>query len=134
MPPVLMPPVPETPAGACAAPSAVATQALADTLPGAPVRALAEVHADRAADAPADAALRRLRWRARRGMLENDLLLERYLGRHGKALSAPAAEALAQLLELPDGELLELLLGRAEPGAALAGAAVRDVLQQLRAA
>jgi antitoxin CptB len=129
-----MSPVPETPAGASAVTPADAAEPLADLVLGAPARAPADAHAEGSADAPTDAALRRLRWRARRGMLENDLLLERFLSRHGAVLSAPAAEALALLLELPDGELLELLLGRAEPGAALAGAAVRDVLQQLRAA
>jgi antitoxin CptB len=82
----------------------------------------------------ADAVLRRLRWRARRGMLENDLLLERFLDRHAAALGPAAIRALAQLLDLPDGDLLDLLLGRAEPDGALAGTAVRDLLGLIRAA
>ncbi len=91
-------------------------------------------HGGGAADGRADAVLRRLRWRARRGMLENDLLLERFLDRHAGALRPAAVEALARLLELPDGELLDLLLGRSEPQGALAGPAVTDVLGLMRAA
>jgi len=79
------------------------------------------------------AALRRLRWRARRGLLENDIVLGRYFERHGAALSPSACAALAQLLELPDGALLDLVLGRAALPAALDGAPVRALLDQLRA-
>lgn len=82
----------------------------------------------------ASAALRRLRWRARRGMLENDLLLERFFERHGPALAPDQAQALEPLLDLPDGELLDLLLGRAEPAGALDCRAVRAMLELLRAA
>ena len=54
--------------------------------------------------------LRRLRWRARRGLLENDLLLGRFLDRYGTTLDAAQKAALLKLLELPDTELLDLLL------------------------
>jgi succinate dehydrogenase flavin-adding protein (antitoxin of CptAB toxin-antitoxin module) len=56
--------------------------------------------------------LRRLRWRARRGLLENDLLLARFLDRHGDGLNDDQVSALASLLELPDTDLLDLLLDR----------------------
>jgi len=85
-----------------------------------------------AADQPTDA-LRRLRWRARRGLLENDILLARFLDRHGAALERPHAEALARLLELGDPELLELLLERRQPDAELDAPSVRQVLAELRA-
>jgi antitoxin CptB len=75
---------------------------------------------------------RRLRWRARRGLLENDLLLTRFFERHGGSLVADDALALEALLDLPDGELLELLLGRKEPGPPLDNNAVRCLLQRLR--
>lgn len=81
--------------------------------------------------APAEE-LRRLRWRSRRGLLENDLLLRRFLDRRGDRLERGQAGALAKLLALPDGELLDLLLGRGEPGDALDTPAVRNLLLQIR--
>ena len=95
---------------------------------------------DAAAQAPleADAAhslrLRRLRWHARRGMLENDLVLTRFLDREAARLAPDALDALAELLDLPDGELLDLLLGRAALPDAIDSAPVRAVLAALRAA
>ncbi len=77
--------------------------------------------------------LRRLRWRARRGLLENDLLVGRFLDRRGTSLDAAQKAALRKLLELPDTELLDLLLGRTEPAPALDTAEVRALLAELRA-
>jgi antitoxin CptB len=85
-------------------------------------------------DGAAAVALRRLRWHARRGLLENDLMLARFFERHGAGLDGAAAGALARLLDLPDGELLDLALGRAEPQGELDEAPVRTVLGMLRAA
>ena len=59
--------------------------------------------------------LNRLRWRCRRGMLENDLILTRYLDARGNAISAEEVAALDRLLDLPDDELWELIAGRTEP-------------------
>jgi antitoxin CptB len=77
--------------------------------------------------------LRRLRWRSRRGMLENDLLIGRFLDQHGKALDASEAAALGSLLELPDPELFELLLGRGQLPGRLDLPAIQDVVMRLRA-
>jgi antitoxin CptB len=77
---------------------------------------------------------RRLRWRARRGLLENDLIVTRYLDRVAERLTLDEVLALEALLELPDNELLDLLLARKEPAGALDNNAVRTVLQGLRAA
>ena len=76
---------------------------------------------------------RRLRWRARRGMLENDLLIGRFLDRHGDALGVPEVLALEALLDLPDNELIDLLLARKEPDGALDNNAVRGLLDRIRA-
>ncbi|HYS13669.1 MAG TPA: succinate dehydrogenase assembly factor 2 [Burkholderiaceae bacterium] len=76
--------------------------------------------------------LRRLRWRARRGLLENDLILERFLTREGDALDPRAAAALQRLLELGDNELLDLLLERAQLRAPLDTEDVRALLARLR--
>jgi antitoxin CptB len=63
-------------------------------------------------DAPWQVALRRLQWRARRGMLENDLVLGRYFRAHASTLDEARVLALESLLDLPDGQLLDLVLGR----------------------
>ena len=84
--------------------------------------------------APADTELRRLRWRARRGMLENDLLIGRFLDRYGDRMQPADVAALQQLLALPDTDLFDLLLSRKEPGAGLDTIAVREVLARIRPA
>jgi antitoxin CptB len=98
---------------------------------------VAQAHAPAAGadpDGAAAATLRRLRWRARRGLLENDLVLTRFLDRHAAALAPGAVEALAALLELPDQELLDLVLERGQLQGPLDRAPVREVLALLRAA
>jgi antitoxin CptB len=77
-------------------------------------------------------ALGRLKWRCRRGLLENDLLLERFFARHGDALTSSQAIALEALVALPDNDLLDLLLARQEPHGDLDRPAVRDLLALLR--
>jgi succinate dehydrogenase flavin-adding protein (antitoxin of CptAB toxin-antitoxin module) len=64
----------------------------------------------------AAADLRRLRWRCRRGLLENDLVLERFLARHAAALDAARLAALNALLEYGDNDLWDVLSGRVECG------------------
>ena len=75
----------------------------------------------------------RLRWRCRRGLLENDLLIERFFERHGATLTVAQADAIATLMELADNDLLDLLLGRCEPAGACAAEPVRAVLALMRA-
>jgi antitoxin CptB len=57
----------------------------------------------------------RIVWRCRRGMLENDLVLTRFLAARGRALTEDEVAQLDRLLDLPDGELWDLISGRAEP-------------------
>ena len=59
--------------------------------------------------------LQRLRWRCRLGMLENDLLLARFLDARGTVLSDAELCGLDALLDLPDSDLWDLLAGRAAP-------------------
>ena len=75
----------------------------------------------------------RLRWRARRGLLENDLIITRYLDAYELGLTDVEVGALTALFELGDNELLDLLLGRTEPDGALDTPTVRAVLAQMRA-
>jgi antitoxin CptB len=78
--------------------------------------------------------LGRLRWRCRRGMLENDLLIERFFARHERNLTPPQADALMQLMDLSDNDLLDLLLRRKEPqsGSPLDTPDVHGVLALMR--
>lgn len=57
----------------------------------------------------------RLRWRSRRGLLENDLILTRFLDAHEAGLSDEDVDALTRLLDLADNPLMDLLLARSEP-------------------
>ena len=76
--------------------------------------ASAPARADGGARVPLDAVrLARLRWRCRRGMLENDLILERFLARRGDDLTEDEVVALDRLLDLPDGDLWDVLCERA---------------------
>ena len=90
-------------------------------------------------NAPGDAllderALSKLRWRCRRGLLENDLFIERFFSRHASGLTVSQAEALEVLMDLSDNDLLDLLLGRKPPKGDMVREDVRQVLGLLRAA
>ena len=74
--------------------------------------------------------LRRLQWRCRRGLLENDLILARFLEARGGRLEEHEEAQLSRLLDLTDGELWDLLAGRTEP----ADATLRPLVFALRAA
>ncbi|MBC7625422.1 MAG: succinate dehydrogenase assembly factor 2 [Aeromicrobium sp.] len=54
----------------------------------------------------------RIRWRARRGLLENDLLLKQFLHDELEGLSAEQLQTLDKLLLLSDNDLLDVLMGR----------------------
>ncbi len=58
--------------------------------------------------------LSRLRWRCRRGMLENDIVLARFLEARGDAITGEEAGMLSRLLDLSDNELWDVIAGRAE--------------------
>jgi len=89
------------------------------------------VHDDGAAIGAAE--LSRLKWRCRRGMLENDLIVERFFRRHEAGLTVRHATGLQKLMDLADNDLLDLLLSRKEPDADLACPEVSEVLGMLRA-
>jgi antitoxin CptB len=77
-------------------------------------------------------ALSKLQWRCRRGLLENDLLIERFFTRHGAHITVRQARALNTLMDLSDNDLLDLLLRRAEPKDAQAADEVVELLAELR--
>jgi antitoxin CptB len=76
----------------------------------------------------------RLRWRSRRGLLENDLILTRFLDAHEDSMSDEEVDALTRLLDLADNPLMDLILARSEPGGELDLPHVRALLTRLRAA
>ena len=59
--------------------------------------------------------LSKLRWRCRRGLLENDLLIEKFFHQHQATLTVSQAKGMGDLMELSDNDLLDLLLRRKEP-------------------
>jgi antitoxin CptB len=76
----------------------------------------------------------RLRWRSRRGLLENDLILTRFLDAHEADLSDLEVDALTHLLDLADNPLMDLLLARKEPEGEVDLPHVRALLARLRQA
>jgi antitoxin CptB len=76
--------------------------------------------------------LGKLRWRCRRGLLENDLFVERFFERHGATLTAAQAFGLTRLMELADNDLLDLLLARKEPEGEQDLPEVHEVLRLMR--
>ncbi|RZL88111.1 MAG: succinate dehydrogenase assembly factor 2 [Variovorax sp.] len=77
-------------------------------------------------------ALSKLKWRCRRGLLENDLFIARFFERHESRLTVGQAQAMETLMDLSDPDLLDLLLKRKEPEPALVGSGVIDLLRLLR--
>ena len=77
-------------------------------------------------------ALGKLKWRCRRGLLENDLLIEKFFARHESGLTLEQAQGLTVLMDLSDHDLLNLLLRRQEPEGSLDTQEVREVLDMLR--
>jgi antitoxin CptB len=76
-----------------------------------------------------DRRLQRIRWRCRRGMLENDLILNRFLDVSGNMLTEDDIASLDTLLDMPDNALWELIGGAAEPD----DAALMPLVARLRA-
>ena len=70
----------------------------------------------------------RIRWRCRRGLLELDLVLERFLARRFDGLDVELRRRFDELLDEPDNDLLDLALGRAEPAPRY-----RAIVEMLRA-
>ena len=78
----------------------------------------------------------KLRWRCRRGLLENDLLIERFFAKYADTLTVRQADSLASLMELSDPDLLDLLLARKslpDIDAALDSQANHELLNLLKA-
>ena len=78
-----------------------------------------------------NAELYRLKSDARRGLLENDLILQRFFERYGAQLSAEDGKVLSLLLALDDNDLMDLLIGRKDSVATLEQEAQSDSFKSL---
>jgi antitoxin CptB len=58
--------------------------------------------------------LDRVRWHCRRGMLELDLVLKAFNEQYLETLAAPELDTFRRILERPDPELLDLVMGHCE--------------------
>ena len=82
--------------------------------------------------------LSKLRWRCRRGLLENDLFIERFFNTFEKTLTVNQAKGLNVLMDLSDNDLLDLHLARKTieqvslSAPALDCTEARDVLKMLQ--
>ena len=79
--------------------------------------------------------LSKLKWRCRRGLLENDLFIQRFFQRFEAKLTVKQAQGLNVLMDLSDSDLLDLHLGRkalVQVDPSLVQEEVREVLSMLR--
>ena len=79
--------------------------------------------------------LSKLKWRCRRGLLENDIFIERFFKRFASSLTLRQSLGLMALMDLGDNDLLDLHLARktlAQVNADLDRSDVREVLCMLR--
>ena len=54
----------------------------------------------------------RARWRCRRGLLELDIVLQRFMDQHYAQLDEQGLEQFERLLSLPDNDLWDLIAAR----------------------
>ena len=76
--------------------------------------------------------LSKLKWRCRRGLLENDLFIERFFKSHEETLTTRQAAGMQALMDLADNDLLDLLLARKEPQGEVDVPEVHEVLALMR--
>tara|TARA_S200000501_G_C20779852_1_gene724511 strand:- start:681 stop:953 length:273 start_codon:yes stop_codon:yes gene_type:complete len=79
-----------------------------------------------------DDILKRIRWRSRRGVLENDLILTKFLDNYEKELTFDELNSYSELLELNDNDLMDLLLGKKEPAGELNNNQLKSLLKLIR--
>ncbi|MFB3080186.1 MAG: succinate dehydrogenase assembly factor 2 [Nitrosomonadaceae bacterium] len=60
--------------------------------------------------------LDRVRWRCRRGMLELDIVLQRFVDKHYAQLNENELQQFDTLLNLPDNDLWDMITAKKEVG------------------
>ena len=79
------------------------------------------------------AALSKLRWRCRRGLLENDLFIERFFNRHAPDMTVGHARSMYALMELADNDLLDVFLARPNTQAVAQQEGVKALVRLMQA-
>ena len=80
-----------------------------------------------------DAECRRLAWRCRRGLLELDIVLKRFVESEFKNLSLPELTALDALLALPDNDFWDLLMNNSIENSSLSNdTAVQKMIKKIQ--
>ncbi len=77
-----------------------------------------------------DPELKRVRWRARRGLLELDIVLGRFIEAQYAQLDEAGRQAFDALLDMPDNPLWDMISGRLEA----APGEQQGLLEKIRAA
>lgn len=60
--------------------------------------------------------LDRVRWRCKRGMLELDIVLQRFVDKHYTQLNETELQQFDTLLNLPDNDLWDMITAKKEMG------------------
>ena len=68
-----------------------------------------------------------LKWRCRRGMLELDILLNSYLDKNYRTMSAEQGAVFNEILDYPDQVLFDLLLGNMQSSDDNVNRLIRDI-------
>ena len=76
-------------------------------------------------------ALSKLRWRCRRGLLENDLFIERFFNRFAPQITVGQARGMYVLMDLSDNDLMDLFMKRKPLGSEIESEEVSEVLTML---
>ena len=76
-------------------------------------------------------ALSKLRWRCRRGLLENDLFIERFFNRFAPQMTVGQARGMYVLMDLSDNDLMDLFMKRKPLGSEIESEEVSEVLTML---
>ena len=76
--------------------------------------------------------INQLKWRCRRGLLENDLFIARFFELHESSINQEQALALLRLMDFSDNDLLDMLLQRPENISLELDDTMKEVLQMLQ--
>lgn len=79
-----------------------------------------------------EAELRRLNWRCRRGMLELDIVLQRFAEHQLMTLDLAELSAFDALLDFPDNEFLDVVTDKLHVNAAINTPAMQRLMRKLR--
>jgi antitoxin CptB len=74
--------------------------------------------------------LERVRWRSRRGLLELDIVLGRFIEKSYAGLDQNERQAFEEILDMPDNPLWDMIAGRQEA----THAGQQALLEKIRAA